>query len=197
MSFTLWFTGISGAGKTTLSQLAAQALRDRGLTVELLDGDRVRSSLGNILTFDERDRRVNIRMLGLLSLLLNEHGIVSIVAAISPLEEERARNRALLSNYVEVYCETTFACASRRDVKGLYKKALQGGIENFTSISSAYEPPSAPSLVLRTHQETVQESFGRLMAHLEASGHMPSPAARPDAVGPGAVQATDADESRT
>jgi adenylylsulfate kinase len=171
--FTLWFTGLSGAGKSTNSYNIYMELKRRGLKVELLDGDIIRINFSQGLGFSKRDRDINIRRIGFVSYLLNKNGIISIAAAISPYREIRDLNRRLIENYVEVFCDCPLEVLERRDPKGLYKKARVGEIENFTSISDPYEPPENPEIVLRTGEETVSDSFGKIIAYLEARGFVP------------------------
>jgi adenylylsulfate kinase len=171
--FTLWFTGLSGAGKSTNSYNVYMELKRRGLKVELLDGDIIRINFSQGLGFSKRDRDINIRRIGFVSYLLNKNGIISIAAAISPYREIRDLNRRLIENYVEVFCDSPLEVLERRDPKGLYKKARVGEIENFTGISDPYEPPENPEIVLRTGEETVSDSFGKIMAYLEARRLVP------------------------
>ena len=173
MSFTLWFTGLSGAGKTTLSRFACAELLAGGARVELLDGDVVRSSLGGAFGFDTRSRYLNIRTLGLLSMMLNRHGVVAVVAAIAPLAEAREENRLLIPRYYEVFCDCTLGVLEQRDPKGLYSRARRGEIADFTGISSAYEAPRAPEIHLRTERESVEQTQARLKAALAALGLLP------------------------
>lgn len=173
MSFTLWFTGLSGAGKTTLSRFAYEELLATGATVELLDGDWVRSHLGGATGFDRHSRYLNIRTLGLLSMMLNRHGIISIVAAIAPLAEARSQNRLLIQRYYEVYCDCTLSVLEQRDPKGLYRRARRGEIEEFTGISSPYDIPEVPEIHLRTEQDSVEQTQMKLKAELVALGLLP------------------------
>ena len=128
--FTLWFTGLSGAGKTTVSQLVAETLRKRGHKVEILDGDVVRENLSKGLGFNKEDRDINIRRIGFVCNLLTRNGVVAIGAAISPYKAIRNENRKLIGNFVEVYMKCSIEELTNRDVKGLYKKALAGEIKN-------------------------------------------------------------------
>lgn len=173
MSFTLWFTGMSGAGKTTLSRFIYNELLACGAQVELLDGDCVRSHLGSALGFDRAGRDLNIRTLGLLSMMLNRHGIIAIVAAIAPFAEARKQNRLLVPRYYEVFCDCSLGVLEQRDPKGLYARARRGEIANFTGISSSYEVPAAPEIHLRTEQESVEQTQARLKSALVALGLLP------------------------
>jgi adenylylsulfate kinase len=165
--FTLWFTGLSGAGKSTLSEIVAQRLRDSGRKVELLDGDVVRTNLSQGLTFSKADRDTNVRRIGFVCELLSRNGVVAIVAAISPYREVREELRERIPNFLEVYVECPIDALAQRDVKGLYKKALAGEIQQFTGVSDPYEPPLNPHLSLRSDQEAVAESVDRIWAMLK------------------------------
>lgn len=168
--FTLWFTGMSGAGKSTISKLLEQRLRDAGAQVELLDGDVVRTHLSKGLGFSKEDRDENIRRIGFVCELLSRHGVIAIAAAISPYRAAREELRARIANFVEVYVECPVQVLAQRDVKGLYKKALAGEIGQFTGISDPYEPPAAPEVTIHSSQETPQESVDTIWATLERLG---------------------------
>ena len=142
--FVLWFTGLSGAGKSTISNLIEARLRAAGAKVELLDGDVVRTHLSKGLSFSKEDRDINIRRIGFVSELLARHGVIVIVAAISPYRAVREEVRSTIPNFVEVYVECPIEVLAERDVKGLYKKALAGEIPHFTGVSDPYEPPLIP-----------------------------------------------------
>jgi adenylyl-sulfate kinase len=175
--FTLWFTGLSGSGKTTGAGLVAQELRRRGMKVEVLDGDAVRTRLSQGLGFSKEDRDRNIRRIGFVCKLLTRNGVVAIAAAISPYREVREENRREIGRFVEVYCECPLEELIRRDVKGLYLKALRGEVANFTGISDPYEPPLSPEVLLHTGRETPEESAAKTLGWLEAMGYIP-PASR-------------------
>ncbi|HEY7391459.1 MAG TPA: phosphoadenylyl-sulfate reductase [Bryobacteraceae bacterium] len=168
--FTLWFTGLSGAGKSTLSEAIAARLRGHGAEVELLDGDMIRTRLSKGLGFSKEDRDENIRRIGFVCELLSSHGIISIVAAISPYRAIREEVRSRIANFVEVYVECPIEVLARRDIKGLYKRALAGEIRNFTGISDPYEPPLAPAITVNSSQESPEQSIERIWATLENSG---------------------------
>ena len=168
--FTLWFTGLSGAGKSTLSQAIATRLQSCGAQVELLDGDIVRKRLSKGLGFSKEDRDENIRRIGFVCELLSNHGVIAIVAAISPYREIRDEVRSRIENFVEVYVECPIEVLAARDVKGLYKKALAGEILHFTGISDPYEPPLTPAVTIHSGRETPEESLQRIWATLESSG---------------------------
>ena len=168
--FTLWFTGMSGAGKSTISSLLERRLREAGAKVEVLDGDVVRTYLSKGLGFSKEDRDENIRRIGFVCELLSRHGVIAIAAAISPYRAVRDDVRARIPNFVEVYVECPVEVLAQRDVKGLYKKALAGEIPQFTGITDPYEPPLNPEVVVNSSSETVEESAGRIWATLERLG---------------------------
>jgi adenylyl-sulfate kinase len=168
--FTLWFTGMSGAGKSTISALLEKRLRDEGAKVEVLDGDVVRTHLSKGLGFSKEDRDENIRRIGFVCELLSRHGVIAVAAAISPYRAVREELRARIPNFIEVYVECPIEVLSTRDVKGLYKKALAGEIPQFTGITDPYEPPANPEVTVNSSSETPEESAGRIWATLERSG---------------------------
>jgi adenylylsulfate kinase len=168
--FVLWLTGLSGAGKSTVAAKLAPALAERGHRVELLDGDEVRTNLGQGLGFSREDRDTNIARIGFVASKLAKHGVAVLVAAISPYREARDQVRAQVDNFVEVHVAAPVQTCAERDVKGLYAKALSGEIKNFTGISDPYEPPLAPEIVLHTEAESVDESVHQVLAWLQANG---------------------------
>ena len=169
--FTIWFTGLSGAGKSTLAEALEPVLKARGHNVEILDGDVVRTNLSKGLGFSKEDRDTNILRIGFVAHLLSRNGVAVITAAISPYKDIRDQNRALIKDFVEVYVECSIPELTRRDVKGLYEKALRGEIQNFTGISDPYEPPVKPEVVVNSEHETVEESTAKILAYLEAEGY--------------------------
>lgn len=173
--FTLWFTGLSGSGKTTLARQVGRELRARGLKVEVLDGDVVRQNLSKGLGFSKEDRDTNIRRIGFVCNLLSRNGVVAIVAAISPYRAVRDEVRASqdTGRFVEVFLDCPIELLMKRDVKGLYQKALTGTIENFTGVSDPYEPPENPEIVLHTDQQSEEKSVTKILAWLEERGYMP------------------------
>ncbi len=159
--FTLWFTGLSGAGKSTIAQLVAQELEARGRRVEILDGDEVRQHLSKGLGFSKEDRDTNVQRIAYVASLLTRHGAAVIVAAISPYQKARAWARERIGEFVEVYVRCPLEVCAARDVKGLYQKAYAGEIPQFTGVSDPYEPPVDPELIVDTHRETPTESRGQ------------------------------------
>jgi len=166
--FTLWFTGLSGAGKSTLSQEIAAALEARGRRVERLDGDEIRQHLSRGLGFSRDDRNENIRRIGFVARLLSRNGAVAIAAAISPYRELRDEVRhAHEAPFVEVFVDCPLETLVKRDPKGLYAKALQGEILNFSGVSDPYEPPLAPEITVHTDRERVADSRDAILRWLD------------------------------
>ena len=170
--FTIWFTGLSGAGKSTLAEALAPVLRDRGTKVEILDGDIVRTNLSKGLGFSKEDRDTNILRIGFVAHLLSRNGVAVITAAISPYRDIRDQNRELIGDFVEVYAKCSIEELTRRDVKGLYEKAIRGEIKNFTGISDPYEEPLNPEVTVDTEKEDVEESMNKILAYLESKGYI-------------------------
>jgi adenylyl-sulfate kinase len=166
--FTLWFTGLSGAGKTTISKLVSDELRARGSRLEILDGDVVRENLSKGLGFSKEDRDVNIRRIAFVADLLSRNGVPVITAAISPYREIRAEARELMGDrFIEVFVKASVEACAERDVKGLYEKAFKGEIKEFTGVSDPYEEPLDPEVTLETESEDPEESAAKLIALLE------------------------------
>src|SRR5215213_6173849 len=164
---TIWFTGLSGAGKSTISEILERELRALGRNVEVLDGDVVRTHLSKGLGFSKEDRDINIRRIGWVCEVLSRNGVFAIAAAISPYRAVRDEVREHHGGrFFEVYIEVPLEVAIARDTKGLYKKALAGEIKGFTGIDDPYEAPLDPELVIHTDQETPAESAGRILAAL-------------------------------
>lgn len=168
--FVLWFTGFSGAGKSTIAELVRDALQAREVPVELLDGDDVRTHLSKGLTFTREDRDTNVRRIGWVAGLLSRHGVAAITAAISPYAAVRAEARAMASQFVEVFVDAPLEKCRERDVKGLYQRAYRGEIPNFTGVNDPYEPPPNPEIHLHTDQETPEQSAQKVIAYLEERG---------------------------
>jgi adenylyl-sulfate kinase len=172
--FTLWFTGLSGAGKTTISELIVKELQSRGFAIEVLDGDVVRQNLSKGLGFSKEDRDTNIRRVAFVADLLCRNGVPVITAAISPYREIRDEARELMDGrFIEAYVKASVEECERRDVKGLYAKARAGEIKEFTGVSDPYEPPENPEVVLETEQETPEEAAERIIAYLEERDLIP------------------------
>ena len=171
--FTIWFTGLSGAGKSTIARCLEEVLRARGRCVEVLDGDVVRTNLSKGLGFSKEDRDTNVRRIGFVCGLLSRNGVAAIAAAISPYRGVREEVRTSIGDFIEVYVECPLEELVRRDVKGLYAKALRGEIASFTGVSDPYEPPVAPEVTVHTDRETVEESAARIIAVLEGMGYLP------------------------
>ena len=170
--FTLWFTGLSGSGKTTISEIVEKELRERSSRVEVLDGDIVRTNLSKGLGFSREDRDTNVLRIGFVADLLTRHGVGVIVSAISPYKEARDQVRRRIVDFVEVFVDAPLEVCAERDVKGLYKKAFAGEIEQFTGVSDPYEPPNAPDLVLKTNEEEPEESARKVIEKLEFFGYL-------------------------
>lgn len=173
---TIWFTGLSGSGKTTIRMALEQELRNRGLKVEVLDGDIVRQNLTKGLGFSKEDRDENIRRIGFVSHLLTRNGVIVMVSAISPYRAIREEVRARIGDFVEVYVNAPLEVCEKRDVKGLYKRARAGEIKQFTGIDDPYEPPANPEIECRTDLETLDESVAKVLSKLEEMGYVPVPA---------------------
>jgi adenylyl-sulfate kinase len=165
--FCLWFTGLSGAGKSTIANIVVEELRARGQRVELLDGDEVRENLSAGLGFSKQDRDTNIRRIGWVAKVLARNGVVAVTAAISPYRALRDEMRSQIHNFVEVHVATSLEDCEARDVKGLYAKARAGEIPEFTGVSDPYEPPLSPEVRLDTDGKTPQQSAAQLLAWLE------------------------------
>ena len=166
--FTVWFTGLSGSGKTTAARLLEQRLMALGCKVEVLDGDVVRTHLSKGLGFSKEDRDENIRRIGFVCELLSRNGVIAIAAVISPYRAARADVRARIPNFVEVHMDCPLEVLIERDAKGLYRKAIAGEISHFTGISDPYEPPSSPELTIHSDRESPSLSVDQLWAKLEA-----------------------------
>jgi adenylylsulfate kinase len=175
--FVLWFTGLSGSGKTTVSQKVVEELRRRGLRIEILDGDVVRTNLSKGLGFSKEDRDTNILRVGFVANLLSRNGLAACCACISPYAEIRRAVRRQVEadggRFVEIYMDTPLEECIRRDVKGLYKKALAGQLKGFTGVDDPYEAPPAAELVIRTMEQPPAGSAAIILAYLEGQGLVP------------------------
>lgn len=169
---TVWFTGLSGAGKTTIRMAVEQELRARGLKVEVLDGDIVRQNLTKGLGFSKEDRDENIRRIGFVSHLLTRNGVIVLVSAISPYRAIREEVRSRIGDFVEIYVNAPLEVCEQRDVKGLYQRARAGEIKQFTGIDDPYEAPLKPEIECQTSEETLEESVAKVLSGLEALGYL-------------------------
>jgi adenylylsulfate kinase len=171
--FTVWFTGLSGAGKSTVAEMLFHEFQARGLRTEILDGDMVRQNLSKGLGFSKEDRDTNILRIGFVAELLTRNGVVTICCPISPYKETRDQVRAMVGEFVEVYVHATLdELAQNRDPKGLYKKALAGEIKGFTGVDDPYEVPENPELVLDTMVEAPAQSLQRVLTTLMELGYL-------------------------
>ncbi len=170
--FTLWFTGLSGAGKTTIADIVERELRERGTRVEVLDGDIVRTNLSRGLGFSRDDRITNVLRIGFVANLLTRNGVGVVVSAISPYKESRDQVRRRIIDFIEVFVDAPLEVCAERDVKGLYKKAYSGEIPQFTGVSDPYEAPAAPELHIHTDEEEPHESAQRVVERLEFLGYL-------------------------
>jgi adenylyl-sulfate kinase len=171
--FTVWFTGLSGAGKTTIADAIEPLLRERGITkLEKLDGDVVRTHLSKGLGFSKEDRDTNIRRIGWVAEVLTRNGVCVLASAISPYREIRDEVRKNVGNFVEVYVSCSLEELTRRDVKGLYEKAIKGEIKNFTGVSDPYEAPENPDVTVDSEKEELADSVAKVMKKLEELGYV-------------------------
>lgn len=172
--FTVWLTGLSGAGKSTIAERLAPELAARGCCVEVLDGDEVRTHLSKGLGFSREDRDINIGRISFVASLLVKHGAAVITAAISPYAQARAEARERIGDtrFVEVFVRCSLDELVRRDVKGLYKKAIAGELQHFTGVSDPYEVPESPDVVVDSEAESVEESVGAILAELKRRGYL-------------------------
>ncbi|MBA3791422.1 MAG: adenylyl-sulfate kinase [Actinomycetota bacterium] len=171
--FTLWFTGLSGAGKTTIADIVERELREKFGKIEVLDGDIVRTNLSKGLTFSREDRDTNILRIGFVANLLTRNGVGVIVSAISPFKAARDQvRREIGDDFIEVFVDAPVEVCAERDVKGLYKKAYSGEIEQFTGVSDPYEAPAAAELHIHTDEEDKEDSARRVVAKLEELGYL-------------------------
>jgi adenylyl-sulfate kinase len=170
--FTLWFTGLPCSGKSAVADKVAEILRGKGMRVERLDGDIVRQDLTRDLGFSREDRNENIRRVTFVAKLLTRNGVAVLTSFISPYREVRARSRQEIGDFIEVYAKCSLEECMRRDVKGMYKKAMKGEIKEFTGVSDPYEEPENPEIFLQTDKETLEESVGTVLKRLEELGYL-------------------------
>jgi len=172
--FVLWFTGLSGAGKTTIAKALLPKLLERGIRIERLDGDVVRQSLTKDLGFSKEDRDLNIERVTFVAKVLSRNNVGVLASFISPYEETRDYVRSEVTNFIEVFVDAPLAVCEERDVKGMYAKARAGEIKNFTGIDDPYEAPAEPDLRVPTHEQTVEESVEFVLAWLEENQFIPA-----------------------
>jgi adenylylsulfate kinase len=171
---TIWLTGLSGAGKSTISGLLGERLSAMNQRVEVLDGDEVRRNLSAGLGFSKADRDTNVRRIGYVCHLLSRNGVIAISAAISPYRAVREELKQQIPNFLEVFIDCPLKVCIERDVKGLYARALRGEIPAFTGVSDPYEAPLSPDLIITTDKESVQDSVAKITALLIERGHISS-----------------------
>ena len=174
---TIWLTGLSGSGKSTVAVATEYALAERGRLVYVLDGDNVRHGLNTNLGFSPEDRTENIRRIGEVAKLFTDAGIITLTAFISPYRADRDAVREIMhpGDFIEVLVDASLETCESRDVKGLYQKARAGEIPEFTGISAPYEAPEKPELVLDTNERSVEESVSELIGYLEEKGYLGKP----------------------
>ncbi|MFI5266193.1 MAG: adenylyl-sulfate kinase [Chloroflexota bacterium] len=176
--FTVWITGLSGAGKSTMAAKLATAVREAGCKVEVLDGDEIRATLNSDLGFFKEARDANVRRIGFVARLLARNGVAVIVAAISPYRAVRDEVRGAIEaegcGFVEVHARCSIDELARRDVKGLYQRALRGELQGFTGVSDPYEEPLNPDVTFDSESESEEDSLRRLLGHLESRGYLPT-----------------------
>ncbi len=167
-SFLIWFTGLSGSGKSTIANLVEKALFEKGIHTYTLDGDNIRKGINNDLSFSPEDRTENIRRIAEVSNLMIDAGLVVLAAFVSPYKKDRENIRTIVKdvNFVEIYVNTSIEECERRDVKGLYKKARAGEIKNMTGISAPYEAPERPDVEIKTEEETIEDSVKRIIDYI-------------------------------
>lgn len=170
--FCIWFTGLPCSGKSTLANKLKEKLEELGKKVYILDGDIIRKELNVDLGFSEEDRRENIRRVSVVAKILTQCGVVPIVALVSPFRESRKKARERMENFVEVYVKAPLEVCKERDVKGMYKMAIEGKIKGFTGIDDPYEEPDNPEIICETDKESVDESVEKILTYLENKGYI-------------------------
>lgn len=168
----VWFTGFSGAGKSTIAEALTEKLKSQGYRLEVLDGDEIRENLTKDLGFSKEDRDTNIRRIGFVAKLLARNGVIVLVPVISPYRAIREEMRASIDNFVEVFVNAPLSVCEDRDVKGLYKKVRAGQIKQFTGIDDPYEPPTNPEVECRTDLEELSDSVDKIFNKLKESGYI-------------------------
>lgn len=175
-AFTLWLTGLPCSGKTTIARELAQRFLEMGILVELFDGDVVREHLSHGLDFSKEARDINVKRIAFLAQLLTRNGTPTIVAAISPYREARQSARALIGSFVEVHVDCSLAECQARDVKGMYQRAARGEIKHFTGVDDPYEVPESPEVLVRTEEQSVEQSVETIFSHLFETQRLPTTA---------------------
>jgi adenylylsulfate kinase len=170
--FTIWFTGLPCCGKTTIANQVAVILKKRGFLVEQLDGDLIRQNFSSDLSFSKKDRDENISRATFLAKMLSRNNVVVLASFVSPYRKQRRRARKQINNFVEVYVRCPVKICMKRDVKGMYKKALEGKIQHFTGVDDPYEEPEHPELIVDTDIESVEESVGKVLQKIEEIGYL-------------------------
>lgn len=194
IGFTVWLTGLSGSGKSTIAQALASRIAARGHRVEVLDGDEVRTNLSAGLSFSKDDRDTNVRRIGWVCELLSRNGVVAIAAAISPYRAARDEVRARIGRFVEIHVDAPLDVLEARDSKGLYRSAREGALTGLTGVDDPYEPPERPEMTIRTDGiETADASADRIVARLEELGYLARPT--PAAEAPAGAAYTEDEES--
>ncbi len=169
---TLWFTGLSGSGKTTIAREVQKHLNAINRKIEILDGDIVRQNLSKGLSFSEEDRNINVRRIGFVANLLSRNGVIAITAAISPYRSIREEVREMTKNFMEIYAKAPLEVCEKRDVKGLYAKARAGEIKGFTGIDDPYEEPLNPEVICETDKETLEQSVNKVINALKEGNYI-------------------------
>lgn len=170
--FTVWFTGLPCSGKSTVAELVAADLRQRGRFVEMLDGDEIRTHLSADLGFSKEDRDKHIRRIGWLCKILSRNGVVAVASFVSPYREIRDLNRKEVGRFVEIFVDCPVEVCAQRDVKGMYERAMKGEIANFTGVSDPYEEPLNPEVVAHSDRETAEESAAKVIQCIEELGYL-------------------------
>ncbi|HEU0015475.1 MAG TPA: adenylyl-sulfate kinase [Longimicrobium sp.] len=177
--FTVWLTGLKGAGKGSIARALADELRARGLPTELLAGGELRHNISQGLGFSREDRVANIRRIGYVAKLLTRNGVATVITAISPYRAARDECRRMIGRFVEVHVDTPLEVCEARDTEGLYRQAREGLIDDFTGISDAYEPPLAPEMIIQGARERPEQAAARIVRRLEELGYLaPTPRRR-------------------
>jgi adenylylsulfate kinase len=170
--FTIWFTGLPCCGKTTIANQLAVILKKKGFLVEQLDGDVIRQNFSSDLSFSKKDRDENISRATFLAKMLSRNNVVVLASFVSPYRRQRRRARKQIKNFVEVYVRCPVKICMKRDVKGMYKKALEGKIQHFTGVDDPYEEPEQSELIVDTDIESVEESVGKVLQKIEELGYL-------------------------